>query len=109
MKRRYRYSLETKQMVEVGAEWTDAERRAQTPTEELTYGHLTATDGTPLDTRRKHREYLEHHGLALADDYKETWEKASQRRKDFYAGRHAHEGLKEAIGRAVEQVRSRKK
>lgn len=96
-------------MVEVGAEWTDTERRAQTPTEELVYGGLRATDGTPINTRRRHREYMQANGLALASDYTESWKKADQQRGDFFAGRHQHEGLKEAIGQAIDTVRRRKR
>ncbi len=107
-RRRYRYDEETKQMVEVGADWTDAERRAQVPTEELIYGGLAATDGTPINTRRRHREYMQQNGLALAGDYTETNARAAKQRENFFAGRHDHKGLKEAISQAYDQVKRRK-
>lgn len=108
-RRRYRYDLETKQMVEVGADYSDAERRAQTPTEELTYGGLRATDGTPINTRRRHREYMHQNGLALTSDYSESSAQATKQRDNFFAGKHGHAGLKEAIGHAYDQVKRRKR
>lgn len=108
-RRRYRYDEATKQMVEVGSDWTDAERRAQTPTEELTYGGMRATDGTPINTKRRHREYMQQNGLALVSDYTEHNAKAAKKREDFFAGRHEHAGLKEAIGRAYDQVKRKRR
>jgi hypothetical protein len=108
-RRRYRYDPESKQVVEVGADWTDTERRAPVPTEELTYGNAVATDGTPINTRRRHREYMQQNGLAMASDYTESWKQAEKRRADFFAGKTGHEGLREAIGRAVDKVRGRKR
>lgn len=96
-------------MVEVGSDWSDVERRAPVPTEELVYGQAgTATDGTLINTRRRHREYMQANGLAMASDYTEAWKLGAKRREDFFAGRHKHEGLREAIGRAVDKVRGRK-
>lgn len=106
---RWRYDKDSKSMVEIGSDWTDTERRAPVATEELVYGNVgPATDGAPLNSRRKHRDYLQQNNLALASDYTETWKQAAKRREDFFAGRHKHEGLREAIGRAVDKVRGRK-
>ena len=33
------------------------------------YASLQATDGTPIDTRRRHREYMKENGLSLCSDY----------------------------------------
>lgn len=109
-RRRFRYDPERREMVEVSRDWSDAERRAPVPTEQLVYGGLgTATDGTPIDSRTKHRNYLRATGTALASDYAESWKKAEQQRSDFYAGRHEHKGLKQAIAQAYDQVRGRKR
>lgn len=108
-RRRYRYDEASKQMVEVGQDWTDAERRAPVPTEELIYGGTQATDGTPINTRRRHREYMQQNGLAMASDYTQKWKQAEQQRGDFFAGKHEHAGLKEAISRAVDQVRRKRR
>ncbi len=105
-RRRYRYNPETKAVEEIGADWTDAEKRAPVPTEELVYGGLgTATDGTPIDSRRKHRDYMKANGLGLVSDYTQQNAKAEQKRQDFFAGRHEHKGLREHISRAIETVK----
>ena len=44
-------------------------------------------DQADISTRTKHREYMKQHGLATADDFKETWAKAAEKRKDFFAGK----------------------
>lgn len=70
--------------IEVGDDWTDAERRAQTATEELTYGGARATDGTPINSRKKHREYLKRNGLTHASDFSPQYTenvKANQERE----------------------------
>ncbi len=54
---------------EVGEEWRNAAPRAAIGTEGITYAGGVATDGTPIDTRKRHREYLQRNGLAMASDY----------------------------------------
>jgi nitrous oxide reductase accessory protein NosL len=70
--------------IEPGADWTEAEGRAQTVTEELVYGGIKATDGVPINSRKKHREYLKQNGLAMAQDYSPEYqqrEAASRERR----------------------------
>ena len=71
--------------VKVSEDWTDAEKRAETPTEGIVHGDCVATDGTVLDTKRKRREYMKQHGLADADDFKQHWQKKAKERQDFYS------------------------
>lgn len=71
-RKRYRYDLESKSMVEVPLDWTDAPRVCA-PSEELIYGKLRATDGTDLSSRAKHREYMARNNLTLASDFRESW------------------------------------
>jgi hypothetical protein len=93
--------------IEVGADFTGAERRAQTGTEELTYGKAgVATDGTPIDSRRKHAEYMKRNNLTLADDFKGTWAKAEAERGAFFGGKDSTR--RDAVGRAVYAPRKRK-
>lgn len=108
-RRRYRYDKELGEMVEIGADWTDAERKAPHLTEGVAYSNLTATDGTVLDTRKKHREYMKAHGLTMASDFTNYWEKKAKERADFFEGRTGHEGLKEALVKAYDQVMARRK
>lgn len=109
-RRTYRYNPESKQVEEVGADWTDVERRAPVTTEALVYGSAgLSTDGVDLSTRKRHREYMKASGVAMASDYTQSWEQAAKKRDDFYAGNHKHEGLREAISRSIDQVRRQKK
>ena len=48
------------------------------------YAGLRATDGTPIDSRTKHREYMRMHGLTTADDFTDEWRAAAARREAFY-------------------------
>lgn len=50
------------------------------------YDGLTATDGTPIDTRAKHREYMRSRNLTTIDDYAETWKRQAQEREARMAG-----------------------
>jgi hypothetical protein len=106
---RFIYDPETKSMVRVDADWTDAERRAPTPTEGLVYGNLQASDGTPIDTRRKHREYKRQNGLADKSDYTEHNKKSEARRADYYGGRGFDQGLTETIGRALYAAKKKRR
>jgi hypothetical protein len=110
---RYRWNPDTQALESLSAEWSDAERRAPTTTEALVYGDAgRAQDGTPLDSRTKHREYLHRNGLAMADDYRDTWAKAKAEREAFYQGRGNAQDtreLRDTVGKALyQQKRGRK-
>ncbi len=109
-RRRFRFNEETQSLEEVPNDYTGAERRAQTATEELTYGGLRATDGAPINTRRKHREYMKANNLALAGDFTNTWAKAQSERESFRKGesREHFKAAKAAIVEAVYRPRRRK-
>lgn len=62
-----------------------------------------AHDGTIIDSKKKHREYMKRHNLATVDDFTQTWDKARQRREDVYTGRADREQRREAILRAMEK------
>lgn len=70
------------------------------------YDGLRATDGTDISTRSKHREYMKANGLATADDFKDTWAKAQERRERLFT-----EGgtiNKQHIRAAIEQLQARR-
>lgn len=50
------------------------------------YDGLRATDGADISTRSKHREYMKRHGLAMADDFKDSWAKAQAKRDAYRRG-----------------------
>ena len=47
------------------------------------YDGLRATDGTDISSRSKHRDYMKRHGLATADDFKDTWAQAQKARDEY--------------------------
>lgn len=50
------------------------------------YEGLAATDGTPIDSRAKHQQYMRSRGLTTADDFKFTWAQAAKEREARMAG-----------------------
>lgn len=95
---------------EVGADFTGAERRAPVATEELTYGGMAAPgDGTPIDSRRKFREYCKEKGVTHASDYSAShWEKSQAQRDAVRSGAADSRARRELIGRALYQQPRRK-
>lgn len=87
-------------LVNVDDDWTDAETRAQTATEELIYSGAKATDGTPVNTRKRHREYLKQNGLCMASDYSPEYQANEAARKD----RAETKEYRQAIERDVYKV-----
>ena len=102
MRRRYRYDVDPETghvtEVEISQDWTP------TPRLELSTGScyegMQATDGTPINSRAKHREYMRLNGYTTADDYTGFWEKKAKERAEFYTTGGDHKARKEAIGRA---------
>ena len=70
------------------------------------YDGMQATDGTPIDTRRKHREYMRANGLTTADDYIETWKRAEADRQR--TGEPSRE-RRESLGRAIYEAERKRK
>jgi hypothetical protein len=50
------------------------------------YDGLTATDGTDISTRAKHRAYMKAKGLTTIDDYASTWKKDAAERSQRMEG-----------------------
>jgi putative FmdB family regulatory protein len=72
------------------------------------YDGLRATDGTPIDTRSKHRAYMKANGLAMADDFKQTWADAAKEREKIRSGAAIEDAkrkelIREQVTRAVAQ------
>lgn len=77
-RRRYRFNEETQALEEIGLDVELAPRvHLQTDT---AYDGLKATDGTPIDTRRKHREYMQANNLTMVSDFTKTWAEAPAKR-----------------------------
>lgn len=95
---RGRFVVRDGQTVDVAEDWTDAEARAQTVTEELAYGNLgKTTDGVDVSSRKKHREYLKSTGLALAGDFSQEYQQKEAARRE----RHEDKERREIVERNV--------
>lgn len=65
-----------------------------------------AHDGTVIDSKKKHREYMKRHGLTTMDDFKGTWDRAAQKRAAFYEGRDPdiRRERRDDLGRAISKL-----
>jgi hypothetical protein len=68
------------------------------------YENTAATDGTDIGSRRKHREYMKKHGLAMADDFKKEWSNAERERRAIQTGEVDRKSRREAVERAIYQL-----
>lgn len=68
------------------------------------YDGLRATDGTPIDSRSKHRAYMQQHGLTTADDYHQTWAKAKEMRDAYRTNGIGGAVTRDDIGRAIHKL-----
>lgn len=94
---RFRWDPERKEMVSLDEDWTDTERKALTPTEELTYGGAKATDGTPINSRKKLREYLRSTGTAHASDFSREFVEKVKQDKERSDQKEGRERIAEAV------------
>lgn len=71
---------------------------------------FVAPDGTLIDSKKKHREYMARAGVTTMDDFKDEWAKKRVERDEFYTG--TSEKLKrerrEDIQRTIEQLSQRR-
>lgn len=78
--------------VDSGALWGDEE-----------YRNMRATDGTPIDTRTKHREYMRARGITTVDDFTDAFKVSEQQRERIARGEDPKR--RADIIRAIEQRR----
>lgn len=62
-----------------------------------------APDGTLIDSRSKHREYMKRAGVTTMDDFKDTWEQKRKERDAFYTPGASHDSKsrREDLERAI--------
>lgn len=70
------------------------------------YDGLTATDGTDISTRTKHREYMKANNLTTIDDFQDSWAKAKEQRERYY--KEGGSIGKRDIERAIYQLQNRR-
>ena len=63
-----------------------------------------APDGTIIDSKKKHREYMKRAGVTTTDDFKQTWQDAAKRREAVYTGQHDKRERREAVERAWSRI-----
>lgn len=66
------------------------------------YADLRATDGTPIDSRTKHRNYMKANNLALADDFKSHW--ADKPNRDARQDREQSKERKNEIAESIHKL-----
>jgi len=71
------------------------------------YENTSATDGTDIGSRRKHREYMKARGLTTASDYTNEWKESARAREKRMKGDFDHKERREAIDRAIHERLSR--
>ena len=89
---RGRFIYRDGQCIPVDADWTDTSGSGGHRSEAEVYGDAIATDGTPINTRRRLREYLKETGLTHASDYSDAFrarEKALKEQKSRKSTREA--------------------
>jgi hypothetical protein len=66
-------------------------------------------DGTIIDSKKKHREYMKRHKLTTADDYAGVWRKKAEERAKLYTpgSGYDREARREAVARALEKAHGR--
>lgn len=82
---------ERERPVDSGALWGDRN-----------YAGLRSSDGTPIDTRTKHREYMRANGLTTIDDYPKHFERAAQERAKVFRGEDT--SRREDVARALAKL-----
>lgn len=65
------------------------------------YDGLAATDGTPINTRTKHRQYMKEKGYGLVSDFKETWAAAARERELRRLGQYRDPEVKKIVTEEV--------
>lgn len=107
MRTRYRWDDEQQKLVEVGSDWRPTARMEINV--DRNYENLSLQDGTVVNSRRQHQEYMKARGLTLADDFKDTWAKQQKERAAASQGDFDHKARREAIGRAAYQLEQRQR
>lgn len=106
MRRRYRYDEVARAVVEVGLMRDAPKPRVHIQTG-AHYVGLVATDGTRVDTPKRHRQYMKDHNVALYEDYEQTFAKQQEEReRDRMGLGQRDETMKEDLAEAYEMVRN---
>lgn len=109
MRRTYHYDEQTKSMVEGPApsRTTGASGDGWRFSDRLYSGTpFVGADGTVINSKKKHREYMRRHNLTTADDYQGVWKQKEQERAEFYTKGTDRCERREEVARAFEKSRT---
>lgn len=67
------------------------------------YENTSATDGTDIGSRKKHREYMKSKGLAMVSDFSGDWNRAEKERQSIRSGEVDRRERREQVERALYQ------
>ena len=67
-----------------------------------------ASDGTVINSRKKHRDYMKRHDLTTMDDFKETWDKAAKEREKFAREGTDRKERRRQVEEAIHKLETRK-
>ena len=95
--------METNALEEIGADYCGP-ARVQINVDR-NYENMPLQDGTVVNSRRQHREYMRARGLTLADDFKGTWAAQAKERAAISSGTNDRKQRRDDIGRAIYQLR----
>tara|TARA_R110000868_G_scaffold377153_1_gene642432 strand:- start:21 stop:347 length:327 start_codon:yes stop_codon:yes gene_type:complete len=70
------------------------------------YDGMRATDGTDIGSRSKQREYMRANNLTTADDFKDTWAQAREKRERYATGGGSFS--RADVERAIHEVTNRR-
>lgn len=73
-------------------------------------GLRSPIDGADISTRAKHKEYMRANGLVTADDFKNEWAKAAEKRAEVFQGVDPRRGrdIAEAAQRVAQGYKPRR-
>lgn len=94
--------------IEVSDEWSDVPKRTGDGLK-FEFDNMRATDGADISSYTKHKRYMKERGLALLGDFKETGEKARRGRERCFSPQHQSRERRETMGRALHQMRQRRR
>ena len=99
-RRRFRWDLEAKALVEVGEDYAPHDAVVPVVTDRYMEGVRTV-EGVDIGSRRKRREYMRLAGVADTSDFRGVWEKAAKdRQQELSSGNRER---REAVERALYQ------
>lgn len=102
---RFRFDPVAGKCVSIDEDWTDAERRAQTTTEEIVHGKAIAPDGTDISSRKKRREYMTREGVADASDFTQHGKQKRKEREERYSSGRNRKQVTQAVVEAYNRLR----